>query len=76
MIYWLKKLAWKVRKALGLHKKRIKTIDDIQAYNLKLFTVLIIIIFGIWGLILVGEAIAKLWGWFFPPVIRGPVTYL
>ena len=66
MIYWLEKLKWRIRKALGLNKKRIKTIDDVQLFNWKLLNVLIIIVFMIWSLILVGEGIAKLWWWFFP----------
>ncbi len=73
MIYWLKKLEWKIRKALGLQKKRIKTIDDIQGLDLKLFwkfaTILLVLIIAVE----VGEAIANLWSWFFPRIVRMPV---
>ncbi len=72
MIYWLKRLQWKIRKALGLQKKRVKTIDDIQGFNLKLFwklaTVLLVLIIAVE----VGVIISKLWLWFFPRIVRLP----
>ena len=66
MIYWLKKLEWKIRKALGLHKKRIKTIDDVQLVDQKLLWKIIIAIFVVILMIGVGEGLARLWWWFFP----------
>ena len=66
MIYWLKKLEWRIRKALGLHKKRVKTIDDVQFYDQKLLWKIIILIFAVILAIRIGEALAGLWWWFFP----------
>ncbi len=73
MIYWLKKLDWKIRKALGLQKKRIKTIDDVQYFDQKLFWKLAIIFIILIIAVEVGIAISKLWLWFFPRIIRMPV---
>lgn len=72
MIYWLKRLEWKIRKALGLQKKKIKTIDDVQYSYMNLFWKIGIILMIILGVIVVGEAIAGLWLWFFPRIIRMP----
>lgn len=67
MIYWLKKLEWRIRKALGLRKgRKIKTIDDITTVNQELLWKLIILAFVIIIALRVGEGIARLWWWFFP----------
>lgn len=73
MIYWLKRLEWKIRKALGLQKKRIKTINDVTGFNYELFWKVITILTIIYGVIIVGEAIAGLWMWLFPRIVSMPV---
>ena len=73
MIYWLKRLEWKIRKALGFQKKRIKTIGDVKGVYNELFWKVMIILAIIYGIIIVGEAIAKVWIWFFPRIVRLPV---
>ena len=76
MIYWLKKLEWKIRKGLGLQKKRVRTIDDVTTFNQELFFKLIILIFAVILVIRVGEGLAQLWWWFFPPRHWLPTEYL
>ena len=73
MIYWLKKLEWKIRKTLGLQKKRIKTIDDVQWVNQKLFWKAMTILVIVYIAVIAGEALASLWIWFFPRIVRMPV---
>ena len=73
MIYWLKRLEWKIRKALGLQKKRVKTVDDIQGFNLKLFWKLANVLLVLIIAVEVGVAISKLWLWFFPKIVRMPI---
>ena len=77
MIYWLKKLEWKIRKALGLRKgRKIKTIDDVtlfdQAFLMKLIGLFFVVIIAI----RVGEGLARLWWWFFPRVVRAPLRFV
>ena len=79
MIYWLKKLEWKIRKALGLRKteKRIKTVANIQTFpKFELFKKLIILITVLIFMRIVGQTLASLWLWFFPRISRAPMRYL
>ena len=77
MIYWLEKLKWRVRKALGLtKKKKIKTIDDLMVLDQALLWKIIILIFVVVLAQRAGELLARVWWWFFPRLIRGPVRYL
>jgi hypothetical protein len=65
MIYWLKKLEWKIRKRLGLYNKRVKTLDDVTIYNEKLIYYMIFILIGVIILTRVAEGLALAWKWFF-----------
>ena len=76
MIYWLKKLEWKIRKALGLHKKRVKTIDDVQMGSWNLLGKVIILICLVMLATEIGKAVAHLWWWFFPKRHWLPVIHL
>lgn len=76
MRYWLKRMEWKIRKALGLQKKRVKTMDDIKSINAELFWKVLTILAIVMLIIKVGEGIAKLWMWFFPKILRLPVRSL
>ena len=79
MIYWLKKLEWRIRKSLGLTKKenKIRTIKDIRiSRTLKIVLKLILWILVVMLLIIVGGMFARLWWWFFPRIIRAPMEYL
>ena len=76
MIYWLKKLEWKIRKALGLRKRRIRTLDDVMMFDQKLMWKLVIVVIIVMIAIRVGEGLTQLWWWFFPRVIRAPMEYL
>ena len=76
MIYWLKKLEWRVRKALGLHKKRIRNIDDVTMYGQEFVMKLVIIFFIVLIALRVGEGLVKLWWWFFPARHWLPTEYL
>lgn len=73
MIYWLKKLEWKIIKFLGLEKKRNQT-SLMQTLNL--FRTMFLLIFCVWLGIQLGQAFAHLWWWFFPRVVRAPLRYL
>lgn len=67
MIYWLKKLEWKIRKALGLRKgRKIKTVADVMTFNQELLWKLIILAFVVIIAIRVGQGLAQLWWGFFP----------
>ena len=66
MIYWLKKLEWKIRKALGLNKKKIHTIRDVSQFDQDFLMKLIILAFVVIIAIRVGQGLAQLWWWFFP----------
>ncbi len=66
MIYWWEKLKWRVRKALGLQKKRIKTIDAVTNFGMELFIKLVILFFLIDLALRIGEDLYRLWWWFFP----------
>lgn len=71
MIYWLKKLEWKIRKALGLHKRpRSVTITFEVFFKLALVGVAIIVLIDL------VQALAWLWGWLFPRIIKAPMEYL
>ena len=77
MIYWLKKLEWRIRKALGLRKgRKIKTIDDITTFDQELLMKLIIFFFVLIIAREAGRSLGKLWWWFFPRVVRAPMRYL
>ena len=66
MIYWLKKLEWRIRKWLGLYKKRVKTVDDVTAFGMEFFIKLVILFFVINLALRIGEDLYRLWWWFFP----------
>ncbi len=77
MIYWLEKLKWRVRKALGLTRgKRIRTIDDVVTFDQALFWKIIILTFAVILAMRAGEFLARVWWWFFPRVVRAPMEYL
>ena len=76
MIYWMKKLEWRIRKWLGLYKKRVKTIDDVQTLDMKFMIKIMVIYFLINLALRIGEDLYRLWWWFFPRIIRAPMEFL
>lgn len=76
VIYWLKKIEWRIRKALGLTKRKVRTLDDSLTFDQELLMKLIIGFFLIIIFREVCELLVRGWFWFFPRVIRAPVEYL
>jgi hypothetical protein len=76
LIYWFKKLEWKIRKWLGLYKKRVRTINDVSVYNEALFWKVVILLFAVMIGVRVLEALAGAWVWFFPRPSHFPVIPL
>ncbi len=69
MIYWLEKLKWRIRKALGIRDNKLIWGRELL---MKIVNLVALVILAQ----LIGINLARLWWWFFPRLIRGPVRYL